>query len=317
MNENILIAEDGRNTVTASRRMKFMQRYHAYSIIFIPIVGGICATYQYVTVGVRAYEVLLFAVLYFLTMILGITVGFHRMLSHKSFSAGPITEALLVIFGCMAAQGPPVYWVSNHRRHHGFSDKIGDVHSPYFRKEHSTGGWKGFWYSHLGWMLDHDTTNSIKYAGNLYKNRNIMWLNNQYHKIVALGLLIPALVGALLSEEIVSGLIGGFLWGGLVRLFVSLHATASVNSVAHMFGSRDYDTGDSSRNNMWLSLISGGETWHNNHHAFPSSAKFGLKWWQIDLGYYSIALMKYFGLAWDVKTPSQHLMTKKLSGYNK
>ncbi|MES2673584.1 MAG: fatty acid desaturase [Pseudomonadota bacterium] len=304
-------------TVGISDRTKLIQQMHAFGITVIPAVGTVIAVYLAFVNGLEMYALTLFLVFYFMTMVLGITVGFHRLLSHCAFKTGPVVEAMLTIFGCFAFQGPPIYWVSNHRRHHGHSDTHGDIHSPYFKNEDKTGGLKGFIYSHVGWMFDHKTTSTIKYASNLFKNKNMLFINKNYYRFAVAGLVLPALIGAFVAADPLEGLAMGFLWGGLVRVFVSYHATSSVNSIAHMIGSRDYDTNDTSRNNAWLSIVSGGETWHNNHHAFPSSAKFGLKWWQVDLGFYAVCLLKLLGLAWDVKTPSNHLMNKKNQMLNK
>ncbi len=286
--------------VIKNHGLDVFQKIHASAIIVIPFIGFITACVLIPVYGFTNLTLILFLVFYFITMVLGITVGFHRMLAHRSFTARNSVRALLTVFGCMAAQGSPIYWVSNHRRHHQFSDKPLDPHSPHYNQEKNLTRWQGFFHSHFGWMFNHDLTNSARYAKDILKDKTVMAVGRYYFFWVTLGILLPPVIAGAI-ERTLSAVIMAFLWGSMARLFLSFHATSSVNSICHLMGHQQYKTMDGSRNNVWLSIITGGESWHNNHHAFPHSARFGLRWHQIDIGYLSIALMESIGLVRNVK----------------
>jgi stearoyl-CoA desaturase (delta-9 desaturase) len=243
--------------------------------------------------------------MHFASMI-GITVGFHRYGAHRSFDCGSVTRSVLVALGSMAAQGPLVHWVSNHRRHHQFSDKAGDVHSPW-QPEH--GGVRGFWHAHLGWMFKADVTNPVRYSRDLLQDPALMRMNRAYVRLVLLGLVGPALL-VLAWTSSVDAAIDTLLWAGFVRIFVAHHVTWCINSVAHLRGSRMFRSPDNSVNVAWLAVPSAGESWHNGHHAFPGSARFGYAWYQIDLGYLLIRLLEAARLASGVNRPSQAAIRK-------
>lgn len=301
---NITTMDDGNKYISSyvikNHGLDVFQKIHATAIIVLPFIGFIVACALIPVYGFSNLTFILFLVFYFMTMVLGITVGFHRMLAHRSFTTSNSIRALLTVFGCMAAQGSPVYWVSNHRRHHQFSDKPLDPHSPHYNQEKNLTHWQGFFHSHFGWMFNHDLTNSARYAKDILKDKTVMSVGRHYFFWVALGILLPpAIAGAI--EGTLSAAIMAFLWGSMARLFLSFHATSSVNSICHLTGHQRYKTMDGSRNNAWLSIITGGESWHNNHHAFPYSARFGLRWYQLDIGYLSIVLMESVGLVSKVK----------------
>ncbi|WP_052417751.1 acyl-CoA desaturase [Cellvibrio mixtus] len=301
---NITTMDDGNKYISSyvikNHGLDVFQKIHATAIIVLPFIGFIVACALIPVYGFSNLTFILFLVFYFMTMVLGITVGFHRMLAHRSFTTSNSIRALLTVFGCMAAQGSPVYWVSNHRRHHQFSDKPLDPHSPHYNQEKNLTHWQGFFHSHFGWMFNHDLTNSARYAKDILKDKTVMSVGRHYFFWVALGILLPpAIAGAI--EGTLSAAIMAFLWGSMARLFLSFHATSSVNSICHLTGHQRYKTMDGSRNNAWLSIITGGESWHNNHHAFPYSARFGLRWYQLDIGYLSIVLMESIGLVSNVK----------------
>ncbi len=239
--------------------------------------------------------------MYALTM-LGITVGFHRLFTHRAFeAAGPVQLALGVL-GSMAFQGRLLEWVGRHRIHHRHSDREGDPHSPHApRRAGFWGRFRAFWHAHVGWALPPDPADLDRYAPDLRKSRMVRVVSRLFLLWAALGLLIPAGLGYALGGW--PGALTGFLWGGLVRVFLGHHATWSVNSVCHLWGSRPHDSGDESRNNPVVGVLALGEGWHNNHHAFPTSARLGLRWWQADAGYYVIRLLAWLGLAWGVKLP--------------
>jgi stearoyl-CoA desaturase (Delta-9 desaturase) len=231
---------------------------------------------------------------------LGITVGFHRYFSHQSFATSRPVALMLLIFGSMAARGPMFSWAAMHRRHHQTSDREGDLHSPNV----DDGGIRGFLHAHLTWMVQHDYPNVTYYIPDLLMDKALARFNRRYYWWVTAGLFCPALVGGLFTFSI-AGTVSGFLWGGLVRLFVVEHTMSAINSICHLIGGRPFFVkGDNSRNNFWLSLPSWGEAYHNNHHAFPNSAAFGLKWYELDPEFWFILALRSLGLAWDVRTPS-------------
>ncbi|UFP94724.1 acyl-CoA desaturase [Gloeobacter morelensis] len=296
--------------IKSTAAVRNAQRLHALAILSLPAVATAAAAAIALRSGLGLLELGLFLGMYTLTMVGGITVGFHRHFTHCAFQAHPIIRVLLAVLGSMACEGPLIYWVSNHRRHHQYSDRPGDVHSPYIRAQTPLGGLRGFWHAHIGWTFDHDLTNATIFARDLIRDPLIARISRLYYLWVALGLLLPALLGAWWTRD-PNGALLGLLWGGGVRLFCSYHFTNSINSVTHLFGSRPFETGERSTNNPWLALPTGGESWHNNHHAFPNSAVFGLQPWQPDPGAWLIRLLEKLGLAREVKVPSQALIAAK------
>jgi stearoyl-CoA desaturase (delta-9 desaturase) len=247
-----------------------------------------------------------------LASLLGITVSYHRLLSHRSFETVAPVRAFFTALGAMSIEGSPIRWTAVHRRHHQYSDNEGDPHSPHV---HDGGVWnviKGFCYAHTGWLFteywsDADTK---RYVPDLYRDPVLVFMSNYYYLFVILSIAIPmAIAGAVTGTW--QGAVLGALWGGLVRVFVAHHITWSINSVCHVFGSRDFHSEDWSTNNAICALLAGGEGWHNNHHAFPSSARFGLRWYQFDLGWCVIRSLEACGLAWNVKQPSAEQIAAK------
>lgn len=299
------------NITVKGDRLKNQQFVHALVINLIPLVGTIAAIAIGLRSGIGILEIGLLISLYSLTFI-GITVGFHRLFAHSAFQTHPAIEIMLAILGSMACQGPLIYWVSNHRRHHQFSDRPGDPHSPYYIQTEKINPIRGLWHAQIGWTFTHDLTNTFLFAKDLIQDSVISKINQLYYIWVLLGLFIPTVIGGMFTGTSV-GLLTGFLWGGCVRLFLSYHFTNSINSITHLYGSRAFDTREQSTNNIWLAIPTCGEAWHNNHHAFTNSAKFGLQWWQVDLGYWIIHMLEVFGLAWDVKTPTPEMIEAKKS----
>jgi len=244
-------------------------------------------------------DLVIFTVLY-IPAGLGITVGFHRLFTHRSFRTGPFLRGLLAALGSAALEGPVIEWVANHRKHHAFSDQEGDPHSPHVGHGE---GWlapvRGLWHAHVGWLFRSDFASQQRYAPDLLADPVVARVNDTFVVWTLLGLAIPFGLGYLLSGTI-AGALEGLLWGGAVRIFLLHHVTFSINSLCHFYGRRDYDTGDESRNLAWLAPLSFGEAWHNNHHAFPTSASHGLRWWQLDLSALVIRGLAATGLAWDV-----------------
>ncbi len=274
------------------------QRLHALFITVVPAIGTAVAVSLAWTQGVRLTDLVLCAVMYTVTM-LGITVGYHRLFAHKAFRTHGLVKAAIAAAGSMAAQGSPIYWVSNHRRHHRYSDQVGDPHSPHWVGQNAVGRWRGFLHAQFEWPFTHQLTNTMTYAPDLLRDPWVAAVNRHYHSWVLLGLAIPTVLGGVLAGSW-HGAMTGFLWGGMVRLFLSYHAINAVNSVTHMFGSRPHATRERSTNHVLVALATFGEGWHNNHHAYPMSARFGQRLWQLDMGYWLIAGLRAAGLASEV-----------------
>lgn len=245
----------------------------------------------------------LFAIFWLATG-LGVSVGFHRYFSHRSFETTRPVALTLLVLGSMAGRGPMISWAAMHRRHHQTSDRNGDLHSPNLHGARLGGRLRGLLHAHLTWMVRHDYPNVMHYVPDLVGDKLIARYNRRYYWWVALGLILPALLGGLWTASL-SGALSAFLWGGIVRLLVVEHTMSAINSVCHTIGTRKFTVpGDNSRNNAWLGLASWGEAFHNNHHAFPWSAAFGLRWHELDPGFWFIRALERIGWVWHVKTPS-------------
>jgi stearoyl-CoA desaturase (delta-9 desaturase) len=271
--------------------------------ILVPLAGlgaGVALAWRYGLFGWADLGLLLG--MYMLAM-LGVTVGFHRLFTHRSFETVRPVQFVLGVLGSMTFQGPLLEWVGRHRIHHQHSDRDGDPHSPHApRRRGFWGRFRAFGHAHIGWAFPAETADLARYAPDLRKSHMLRVVSGLFPVWAALGLAIPATIGLAVGGW--WGALTGFLWGGLVRVLLGHHATWAVNSVCHLWGSRPYRSGDESRNNAVVGLLAMGEGWHNNHHAFPTSARHGLCWWQIDLGYYLIRLLERIGLAWKVRLPS-------------
>lgn len=295
----------------ALKQQQIRRSLHTHAILnlTVPTVGVIAALVLASRIGIRPWEIAILLVTHFLTAG-AISVSYHRHLAHKSYRAvGPV-RALLMILACMAAQGPPIYWTAVHRQHHAFSDEAGDPHSPNTYGPGLLNKMKGLLHAHMGWLLDHPNINYSYYARDLQRDPLVRRIDRLYYHWILLGLLIPAASGWMITGTAL-GALQGFLWGGLVRLFVALHVTWSINSICHVFGNRPYATTDGSVNNWWLSIPTAGESWHNNHHAFPYSAMLGLRPTEVDLGGWAIRILEACRLVSDVKVPSQAAIENK------
>ncbi|MDB5099800.1 MAG: acyl-CoA desaturase [Cyanobacteria bacterium RYN_339] len=259
-----------------------MERRIAWAVVSVPALGTLAAAAWAFKTGVQPIDLALCGGMYVATM-LGITAGYHRHFTHRSFQARPAVRTLLGALGSMAGQGPLLYWVAAHRRHHQHADRPGDPHSPHEG---------GFWHAHLTWMLQPTPEDWVRVVPDLLKDDLAMSLHLRYFAWVGVGLLIPALLGALAHRPL-----EGLLWGGLVRMFLVHHATWLVNSWCHLVGGRAHETADRSTNSFACALLTLGEGWHNNHHAAPAAARHGRAWWQADLTYGAIRLLERFGLA--------------------
>jgi stearoyl-CoA desaturase (Delta-9 desaturase) len=275
-------------------------KYVNLGALVVPFVATIAAIVLLWGSLVSWHDLVLLAVMYVLTAA-GITVGFHRMLTHRSFRTHKATEYVFAGLGSMAVQGPVIAWVADHRKHHAHTDVEGDPHSPHVgHGDGVMGVLRGLWHAHMGWLLsEHGRADWKKYAPDLYEDRGMRLINRRFVSLVFLGLAIPALAGYLLTGTLL-GAATGLLWGGLVRVFFVHHVTWSVNSVCHFLGTRRFEVEDQSTNVFWLALPSLGESWHHNHHAFPRSAVHGLRRWELDPSALLIAAMERVGLAWNV-----------------
>jgi stearoyl-CoA desaturase (Delta-9 desaturase) len=236
----------------------------------IPLVGTVVAVWLAWHRILTPRDIALFVGMW-LPISLGITIGFHRYLTHRGFrTSGPV-KVILLVLGSMAVQGPPIDWVANHRKHHALADRQGDPHSPL----------EGFFHAHIGWLWSAQPADPQRYARDLLADRTVVVVSQLAPLWTLMGLAIPFLIGGW----------EGLLWGGLVRIFLTHHITWSVNSVTHVFGRRPFATNDRSTNQWLVGLLALGEGWHNNHHAFPRSALHGLRWWQIDVSGLVIRLM--------------------------
>jgi stearoyl-CoA desaturase (delta-9 desaturase) len=244
-------------------------------------------------------DVGILVVMYLLTAF-GITIGYHRLLTHRAFDTVAPLRYGLAILGSMSVQGSVIAWVADHRKHHAFSDEEGDPHSPHLHGDGAGGVLRGLWHAHAGWLLEgHGRADWYRYAPELMEDQTMRQINRRFPLLVALGLLVPAAAGFLLTGTL-AGALGGLFWGGLVRVFFVHHVTWSINSVCHFMGSRRFVTADESRNVFWLSVLSLGESWHHNHHAFPRSANHGLRWWEVDISGAVINGLERVGLATNV-----------------
>jgi len=262
-------------------------------LVLLPFVGTVLAMKLLWQQVANWSDVLLMVVLY-LPISLGITVGFHRFLTHRAFTTNVVVKTALLILGSMAIEGSAIDWAANHRKHHALSDRPGDPHSPA----------EGFVHAHVSWLFAGTQADHMVYARDLTEDRLVMAISRTFWVWLLATLLLPALLGGLFAHSFVTGAWHGLLWGGAVRIFLTHHVTWSVNSVCHTFGSRPFATRDRSRNQWTVGLLALGEGWHNNHHAFPRSALHGLKWWQFDFSGYTIRLLARLRLAQNVQRVS-------------
>jgi stearoyl-CoA desaturase (delta-9 desaturase) len=268
--------------------------------VVLPFVAFIAAIPLLWNTWIGPLDVALLVVVYFVSAA-GITVGFHRLLTHRAFQTFMPVQYAFAICGSMAVEGPVIGWVADHRRHHAHADEEGDPHSPHIGKDgEEAGAFTGLWHAHVGWLFDHPTAvEAEKYAPDLLEDRGMRLISRLFPLWVTLGLLIPLAIAWAVTGELVAGLAALF-WAGLVRVFLVHHVTFSINSICHFFGRRRFATDDESTNVFWLAIPSLGESWHHNHHAFPRSATHGLRWWEVDIGGLIVRSMRRLGLAWNV-----------------
>lgn len=289
--------------LTNNPRLRRSQHIHS-AVVTLAGLSGIAAAIwlAWFVKPISGMDVVIFFT-FFLAIGLGVTVGFHRHFTHRSFKAHPAVRAALAILGCMAAQGPVVFWVALHRLHHEFSDRPGDPHSPNLSGASIWQKTRGLWHAYIGWTVTHEIPNANYYARDLLTDRMIMSINRRYYLWIVLGLALPAAIGGLWTGTWL-GAVEGLIWGGLVRMFAVHNIIWWITSLAHFVGSHDFQSRDHSTNNFWMALPTLGESWHNNHHTFPTCANLSFAWWQIDISGLVIVLLERLGLASDVHAPA-------------
>ena len=283
-------------------RKSVLEQSLVIAFMIIPVVALVAAVMLTWGWGITLLDVVIATIAYFGTG-LGVTVGFHRHFTHKSFKATRPMKVALAITGSLAFQGSIVSWVADHRRHHAFSDKEGDPHSPWLFGTGPLALVRGFWHAHMGWLFDRDKTNARRFAPDLLADRDVAAVDRQFVLLTAVSLGVPALLGGLLSWSW-WGALTAFLWGGPVRVGLLHHVTWSINSICHMAGRRPFGTRDRSANVWWLAVLSFGESWHNLHHADPTCARHGVKRGQIDMSARLIWLFEKFGWVHSVRWPT-------------
>jgi stearoyl-CoA desaturase (delta-9 desaturase) len=293
------------------------QRNTNLAAVILPLVAFVVAIVLLWNSWVGWHDLVLMAVLYVLTG-LGITVGFHRMLTHRSFQTSKPVERTFAVLGSLAVQGSVIQWVSDHRKHHAHTDEEGDPHSPHagFAGGGVGGTLRGLFHAHVGWILTEEGGASrAKYAKDLVEDRGMKRISDNFHWLVLVSLLIPAVAGFAIAGGDWKGAATGLLWGGFVRIFLLHHVTWSINSICHFVGTRRFDVDDHSTNVFWLALPSFGEAWHHNHHTFPRSAQHGLARWErlMDPSAGLIWLMEKLGLVWNVVRITPERQTEKLA----
>ena len=292
--------------------MSVLHRWMNLAGVLLPFLGFVVAVVLLWNTLVDWSDLVVMLIMYVIT-ITGVTLGFHRLLTHRSFQTFKPIEYTLAILGSAAVQGPVISWVADHRKHHAHTDKEGDPHSPHGHGGGLRGAISGLWYAHMGWLFHvSGTSEHARYARDLHEDRGMRFIHSTFGLWVTVGFLLPAALGYLF-EPTLAGAAKAALWGGLVRIFVLHHVTWSINSVCHFFGTRRFAVEDHSTNVFWLSLLSFGESWHHNHHTFPRSARHGLRWWEVDPTGWLIRGMRRARLAWNVVEISPERQAEKLA----
>jgi stearoyl-CoA desaturase (delta-9 desaturase) len=297
----------------ADREMSASERAINIFGVLLPFAAFVLAIVLAWGSLVTAEALAIAAAMYVITG-LGITVGFHRLLAHRAFVARPPVRLGLAGIGTMAMMGGPVRWVTNHRKHHAFADEEGDPHSPHLT---GMGGFRGavagLYHAHLGWIFTGGRASKARYAPDLLDDPIVRFVDRTAGGWVLLGMALPFAAGWAIGGTLEAALVA-LLWGGPARVFIGHHMTFSINSLCHFMGRRRFDTDDESRNLVWLAPLSLGEAWHNNHHAFPTSAFHGLRRRDVDPGGWLIAGFERLGLVSNVNRVSPDRQRRKLRG---
>jgi stearoyl-CoA desaturase (Delta-9 desaturase) len=289
------------------------REHHWFILVssIVPLVAMVAAVFLLWDTAVGVSDLIAFGILYVICG-LGVSTGYHRLLAHRAFTTSRPLRIFFAAAGSMAGQGPPLTWTAHHRRHHRVADRPGDPHSPYAGEEPGIrGALKGLWHAHLGWLFSEDlTSDPLRYCPDLARDKDMRFISKHFVAFVIAGMVLPGLIGLALTGTFL-GFATGVLWGGLVRFFLGNHVTYAINSLGHYFGPRRFATADESRNVAWLALPSFGESWHNNHHAFPRSYTHGMRWYELDLSAMVIAGLEKVGLVHDVVRIDRGLMDER------
>ena len=282
----------------------------------LPLVGLLAAIVLLWNQAIGPLELGLLIGLYVLTA-LGVTLGYHRLFTHRAFESSRVFRAVVAVLGSMAMEGSVIMWVADHRKHHTFTDKEGDPHSPHLSGPGFWGGVRGLWHAHVGWLFQAvGTAERERFAPDLLKDRALRVIDKLFFVWVVLGFAIPFALGWIVGGGVGAALTA-LLWGGFVRVFLLHHVTWSINSICHFFGRVRFEVEDESRNVFWLAPLSMGESWHHNHHAFPTSAFHGLRWWErlADPTGLLIAALEKLGIVWNVvRVSPERQRAKSLPG---
>lgn len=288
----------GRGLTAQQKFMRRRQITHVMITDFAPVVIAVMVLCFWPALTPSIYDFGIILIMWLVTM-LGVTVGYHRLFTHRAFRCGNALKIVLGVAGSLSASGPVIAWVATHRKHHQASDKDGDPHSPNLSGEGLLGNLLGLVHAQIGWTTGHDFPSPLTHARDLLGDSSVVWVNRNYARIAVVGVIAPALVIQYFSPGWHSFLTC-IIWAGLFRISLVHQLISSVNSICHFFGTRTYPTKDQSRNNILLALPTVGEAWHNNHHKYPQSAYIGLRWWEIDLGGWVVSALQVCGLIWNV-----------------
>ena len=291
--------------------MTKLQRHANLAAVVVPFIAFVVAVVLLWNKAVGVIDLAIMFVLYVVTGF-GITVGYHRLLTHRAFQTSKPVEYAFAVAGSMAVEGPVIAWVADHRKHHAHADVEGDPHSPHVG--HGS-GLRGLWHAHAGWLMKtQGDADFRKYAPDLVEDKGMRWISRNFLWLVALGLLIPFVAGFVLHGFSLTAALWTLLWAGFVRIFFIHHVTWSINSICHFFGRRRFDLEDHSTNVAWLALPSFGESWHHNHHAFPRSAPHGLRRRELDPSAMLIWTLEKLGIAKNVVRIAPERQAQKLAG---
>jgi stearoyl-CoA desaturase (delta-9 desaturase) len=279
-----------------------------YGFVLVPMLALIAAIPFVWGWGLSWLDVGLAVGFFYLTL-LGVTVGYHRYFTHGSFKAKRWLRITLAVMGGMGIQGPVIIWVADHRRHHAFSDRDGDPHSPWLFGTSPVAIARGFWHAHMGWVFDRDYTNKQRFAPDLLADKDIVRVSGLFWLTTIVSLFLPAVIGGLATWSW-WGAFTAFFWAGLVRIAVLHHVTWSTNSICHMLGERPFNSRDKAANFWPLAILSGGESWHNLHHADPTCARHGVQRGQIDISARTIWIFEKFGWASNVRWPTPQRLAR-------
>ena len=291
---------DVQGVIEMDPREATFQRRAVLILTILPFAGVFGAIALFWGTGLSAVTAAIAFVFYVFSG-MGVTVGFHRLFTHRSFEASRGLKLALAIGGSFAVQGSILSWVAAHRRHHAYSDREGDPHSPHLDEGPGLAGViRGLWHAHIGWLTSPEKTDIDRWAPDLLKDPDLVKIDRWFPRLSILSFALPALIGLAVTRSLWGG-IAAFIWGSLVRVFFLHHVTWSINSICHFYGERPFKSLDFSTNNWVLAIISFGESWHNNHHAFPTSARHGIGRGQIDVSAGLISLFEKLHLATKVK----------------